>query len=950
VPGGSLGTIRGQIRLDVANAIAGYAAVRAANARTMNSMNDARNRMRGFGLAAVGMGAAFLAGFGMAVNAAADFEKKLDYFGAVNNATAGEMEKVRQKALELGRTSQYSAGQIADAFVEMGKAGVSAKDITDGMAQAMVNLASAADIDLAQATNIVTSQIQAYGLAAKDAAHVTDVMAGAANASIVDVQDLGVSLKYVGGVAHSLGISFDDTVDALSLLGKAGIKGSTAGTSLRQIMVSLAGGTDKAKGVMEELGIITADGANKFFDASGKAKSLSEVSQILQDHTAGLTQKQRLMAFRTIFNNRALAAASILTKEGAKGFAEMNSEIGKTTAAEVAAKRMDNLSGDIKKLKGNIDTLLIEAGGPFQNFLRGIVQGLTKMIQFFARLPAGVQTAIMTFLLVAGIVLVVAGTISIFGAAIMGAIGSIKSLVGAFKAFWAIAKAVTIATRAMTVAALANPYVLLAIAVVALVVGLVLLYKKSEAFRNFINAIGRGMKAGFLATVEWFKTLPGFFANLWKDIQGWFKTGVDWVKQNWDLLLIIITGPIGLIVTIIRRFGDDIVNFMKKIPGMVTGFISDAWSGFLSFLANLPYYIGFIIGFILGSIVKFGAMIGIAAFQAGQAAWNGIVWFFTKMPQDIWNALVAAWNGLVVWGAQMVATALATGTSIFHSVVDWFAKLPGRIWDLMVMVKNNCVIAWNSIIAGAIAFGIAAYNGVIKFFRDLPGNIYSLLMTLKNKVASAGNQITSAAKNFGRNAYNGVKDYVQKLPATCANALSNAIGAFKKVIGQAFSAAKSFGKGLWDGFKSGLGIHSPSYIEHAMWAITDVTATETARLKKQVRGMQGLARTLQTVHDTAAKSGSGVPEWADRAAALLKGRNIALSPNDAQLGLNAVHSIEASGDASRGDLEAPQDARPIIVNNYNPVAERGSDSAARKLRTLASMGAFLWNPLLRPSR
>src|SRR3954467_6596824 len=115
---GSLGTISGQVRLDVAQAIAAFAAVRSSSAATSGAMTAAGSRMQAFGKVSMVAGLGLVGAFGVAVKAAAAFEKKMDYFGAVNNATAKEMEAVRQKALELGRTSQYSAGQIADAFVE----------------------------------------------------------------------------------------------------------------------------------------------------------------------------------------------------------------------------------------------------------------------------------------------------------------------------------------------------------------------------------------------------------------------------------------------------------------------------------------------------------------------------------------------------------------------------------------------------------------------------------------------------------------------------------------------------------------------------------------------------------------------------------------------------------------------------------------------------------------
>ncbi|MGX9924103.1 phage tail tape measure protein [Streptomyces sp. NPDC002248] len=939
MPGGDLGTIRGRISLDVTSAIAGYAAVRRANASTINTMNDASNRMKGFGVAAVAMGGAFLVGFGKAVNAAADFEKKLDYFGAVNNATAGEMEKVRAKALELGRTSQYSAGQIADAFVEMGKAGVSAKDITDGMAQAMVNLASAADIDLAQATNIVTSQIQAYGLTAKDAVHVTDLMAGAANASIVDVEDLGVSLKYVGGVAHSLGISFDSTIDALSLLGKAGIKGSTAGTSLRQIMVSLAGGTDKAKGQLEELGIITKDGTNLFFNAQGQAKSLAEVFQILQTHTAGLTQKERLMAFRTIFNNRALAAAQILTKEGAKGFAEMNGEISKTTAADVAAKRMDNLAGDIKKLKGNIDTLLIEGGTPFQGFLRGIVQGITKLVQLFGSLPAPIMTAILSFMLVAGVVLTIAGTIAIFGAAITGAIGSIKSVVGAFQALWKITKAVTVATRAMTLTALANPYVLIALAVIALVAGMVLLYKKSETFRNIINAIGRGLKTGFLAAVEWFKTLPGVFSKVWDSISSAFTTGINWIKKNWDILLTIFTGPVGLVVLVIRRFGDDIVNFLTSIPGRVTGFVSSAWGSFMSFLNNLPAKVGYALGFVLGTLTKWGFQAVTWSVQFATNIGTAIYRFFIELPGKVWGWLTQTYDRLVQWGAQMTVKGTQAATNTYNGITNWFQKLPGRIWGFLTSLVNGSITRVNSLKTALVNGASSAYNGTVNWFQKLPGRIWDFMVSTKNRVASGATSIINTARDLGSKAYHGVVDTVANMPGRVWDILQNVKQQFLNMVSSAFNSAKQFAGGLWDGFKDGLGIHSPSYIERAMFAISDTTGRESVKLKSQVRSMQSLSRGLQEVQNNASMTMSSLPDWVSTVRNRLQSSGLQY---DAALAVEPARRSLASGDSttSAKGLETAQDQRAISVTVYNPIAERASDSAAKKLRTLSSLGAF----------
>lgn len=943
---GSLGTISGQVRLDVAQALAAFAAVRTSSASTSGSMYTAGTRMQTFGRGMAAVGVGMVAAFAVAVKAAADFEKKLDYFGAVNNATAQEMEKVRAKALELGTTTAFSASQVADAFVEMGKAGVSAKDITDGMAEAIINMASAADIDLTSATNIVTSQIQAYSMAASDAAHVTDVMAGAANASIIDVQDLGVSLKYVGGVAHGLGISFDSTVDAISLLGKAGIKGSTAGTSLRQIMVSLAGGTNKAKGVLEELGIITEDGGNKFFTAEGKAKSLSEVFQILQDHTADLTQKERLMAFRTIFNNRALAAAAILTKEGAKGFAEMNGEISKTTAADVAAKRLDNLAGDVQKLKGTFQTLMIEAGTPFQEFLRGIVQGITNLLQGFMRLPAGVQQGIMSFLLIGGVLLAFMGTTILIVGTVMRFVATLRTLWASVKLVWAVVKTAMIAFRALSMTLLASPITWIVLAVIALAVAFYLLWTRSETFRNVVKGIGSAIKTGFLAVVEWFKGLPKWFSDRWKDISSAFSTGIEWVKKNWDILLALLTGPFGLVVLVWRRFGDDIVSFFQSIPGAITSFASSAWAAITGFFGKLPYYIGFIIGFLIGQFVAGLIQIGTTIASWSVTAYNAIVGFFTRLPGVLANFFTSMYNNFIAFTVNFYNGAVSWGTNTYNAIVTWFQKLPGRIAAYFINMWNNARTTWTNFRNGATNFAVSSYNSIVNWFNKLPGRVASFLIDMKNRAVSAWNSTVSSARNFGLNVYNGFVNWVKKIPGAVNGAINNAIAAFNNMVSSAFNAASDFASGLWDGFKSGLGINSPSLIEKQMWQITSVTETETRRLGTHVRMMQNMYGTISKNNPAAAASTMNTQTLSSLTRSMVEQARVldqagrTIFPTGQLTMAQATGAIRGTANASATASGLAESGRNINVTVNNPIAERASDTTARKLRQLSDMGAL----------
>jgi TP901 family phage tail tape measure protein len=944
---GSLGTISGQVRLDVSQAIAAFAALRTSTAASSGAMAAAGSKISTFGKVSMVAGLALVAGFGVAIKAAADFEKKMDYFGAVNNATAKEMEQVRAKALQLGRDSQYSAGQIADAFVEMGKAGVSVKDITGGLADAIVNMAAAADIHLDQATQIVTSTIQTYGLSVKDASHVTDLFAGAANASIVDVEDLGVSLKYVGGVAHALGISFDSTTTALSLLGKAGIKGSTAGTSLRQIMVSLAGGTQKAKDELESLGIITKDGTNEFFTATGKAKSLDQVFQILQDHTRGLTQQQQLMAFRTIFNNRALAAAEILTKSGAKGFADMNAQMSKTTAATVAAKRMDNLSGDMKKLKSSIDTLMIQAGTPFQNMLRGVVQWITKLVNAFINMPTGVQTAILAFIGIAGVVLTLMGGFILLAGTILKFGSTVRELRAAFRIVDVAIRGVGTAMRFLTGTLLTSPIFWIVVAVIAVAAAFYLLYTRCETFRNAVNKVGAAIKTGFMAVVDWFKGLPKWFSDRWKEISNAFMVGVNWVKKNWDILLALLTGPFGLVILVWRRFGDQIVNFFKAIPGQIASFASTAWNAIIGFFGKLPYYIGFAIGFTLGIIARGFMIAGLAIWNFCVSAYKNTVDFFSKLPGRIASFFTELYNGFINWAISFGAAILNWATTSYTNTVNWFQKLPGRIAEFFTDAWHKAQSLWNAFVIGAASFATRTYSAIVNWFTRLPGRIASFVTDMKNRAVTGFNNLVSSAGTMGMNMYKGIVDWVNKIPGAVWDAVNSAISAFENMISSAWNAAKQFASGLWDGFKKGLGINSPSLIEKQMWQITDVTQTETKKLVGTVRMMQSLHNRISAVNPAKSASAlnmrtiSGMTDSMARQAALLQAASNSLFPGVGPIGLasRAAHASSASTPSGTGSGSALAQQN-INVQVFNPVAERASDSTARKLRQLSDMGAL----------
>lgn len=161
-------------------------------------------------------------------------------------------------AREMGSKTVFSASDAADALYYMASAGYKVDQMADSI-QATLNLASATQSDLAFTTDTVISTLNQFGLEANQAERITNVFASAIGNSMATMEKLSNSMGYVGPVANSLGYEIEEVTGALAVLYNAGYDGSTAGTALRQSLVSLMNPTSAALGVFEELGLSFED-------------------------------------------------------------------------------------------------------------------------------------------------------------------------------------------------------------------------------------------------------------------------------------------------------------------------------------------------------------------------------------------------------------------------------------------------------------------------------------------------------------------------------------------------------------------------------------------------------------------------------------------------------------------------------------------------------------------
>lgn len=329
------------------------------------------------GVAFLGLTGLATAGFGVAVNKAGDFQHEMSAVGSIAGATADQMAGLSQVALQLGQDNTLAgvgASDAAKAMQELAAGGVSVADIMGGAARGALLLASAGGLDVASAASIAANTMNAFGLAGTDVTHIADLLAAAANASSADVADLGDSMKYVAPVAKSMGLSVEETTAVLAELGAQGIKGSQAGTTLRSMLVSLSNPSQKAAGVISDLGL-------QFFDAQGHMKNFAGISEELHTKLAGLTDQQRASALATIFGNEALSGATILYDQGAAGVQSYLEKVDQAgSAAANGAARNDNLTGSLQALGGAVETAEIAFGTAFLPVIRSVVDVMADAV------------------------------------------------------------------------------------------------------------------------------------------------------------------------------------------------------------------------------------------------------------------------------------------------------------------------------------------------------------------------------------------------------------------------------------------------------------------------------------------------------------------------------------------------------------------------------------------
>ena len=447
------------------------------------------------------------------------------------NLSQAQMDALRDTAREMGATTKFSASEAADAMGYMALAGWDDAQVIAGI-PGVLNLAAAANMDLAKASDIVTDTMTPFGMAAERAGEAADVFAYAQANSNTTVEALGEAMKYAAPTADAFGMTLQDTAAAMGVLANAGIKGSQGGTTLNAMLRDMK---NNAKNGAIAIGKTKVALTN----ADGSYRSYAAIIRDIDKATSSMTASQRDAALGAIFGDESLKGILATLKQGPDALDAMTEGMYACggAAEDMAATMGDNLKGDLAILESGAQDMAIALSDWLMPAARGVVQGITDMIGKFNALDDGTKNTIFRI----GAMAAAAGPLLLNGGKVLTLLSGVNPLVVGLGAAAALAYTHSDALQGM-VAKLGD--------------GVTAFGAALESGSGFTAAFSAGLTAAFgeeaagkvLGAIEGIKTAistVGDVLTTVTDAVGTFFGSLfdgEGLKQSWDNAAAVISG------------------------------------------------------------------------------------------------------------------------------------------------------------------------------------------------------------------------------------------------------------------------------------------------------------------------------------------------------------------------------------------------------------------------
>lgn len=431
-----------------------------------------------------------------ATEASMSFGQAMADLSSITGITGAELEELSAQSRKFGKESGLGADTAARAYsllasqIDVAEIGIEGLNI---LQQKSITLAQASGMSLDGAADALAGTVNQFGLGADAADRVINVLAAGSKYGAAEIEHLTQSFKVVGSAASAMGLNVEETAGALEILSLANLKGSEAGTALRNIILKLN----------TELGVDLGE------------FSLGSALDALKPKLSDATYLAK------VFGVENIAAAQFLI-QNATAVDEMTTKLtGTAVAEEQAAIRTQTSAQRMAELRAQVEDLkisLADMGGSMTPYI-----ALTaEHAEILGMMGTAATKAI--------------ATTRALNAAVRASTGATIAQNIAIKAKLVASKAVTAATatwsavqKGLNLILTANPIGLVVAAIGALVASVIAAYNNCETFREICDALWAQIKK--LAQLVW-----GHLVEAFNTVTGAIKTAWQWLKEffGWD--------------------------------------------------------------------------------------------------------------------------------------------------------------------------------------------------------------------------------------------------------------------------------------------------------------------------------------------------------------------------------------------------------------------------------
>ena len=353
-------------------------------------------KFRAMGDAMKPVSTALTAGFALSTKKAIDFESQMNTTKSLLADTIPTADELNSTTEKLGESSkgwakQYgiSTASINEGMQEIIKKGFDSNQTIAAM-PSILDAAKASGDDFNVVMNASTNILRQFGLDAKDTGRVTDSLTYVANKTSAGFSDMGLAMEYIGPVAHSLGMSVEETSAAIGLLSDNGISGEKAGTALRGALSKLLKPSKSNAKAMRELGFSVEE------FQSGSLK-LPDIIDRIKESTKGWTEAERSSAIARAFGVEAQTGMNALINQGGDALRNLTKE---TENARGYTKKLSNelsksSKNGVERFKSSLEVLQINVGQKLLPLLTPAVEKVSKFIEWLDKAPESTKRLVL---------------------------------------------------------------------------------------------------------------------------------------------------------------------------------------------------------------------------------------------------------------------------------------------------------------------------------------------------------------------------------------------------------------------------------------------------------------------------------------------------------------------------------------------------------------------------